>query len=142
MGVLAMKEGMGMLELTCMFNVIPSPLLPLTVAVTTTNWSFATKFLIHLSLLADSWPGWAWMSNLRALTRGRRNARSSLNVIEGSMLFSLTVEEEKKECRLLYFSLLNTTCASFPATCESVDLRLNSLLRNLGGRGLFDRRKT
>jgi hypothetical protein len=60
-----------------MFNVWPSPLLPLTVAVTTTSWSFATKFLMQRSLLADSWPGWAWMSNLRAATRGRRKAKRS-----------------------------------------------------------------
>jgi hypothetical protein len=60
-----------------MFNVWPSPLLPLTVAVTTTSWSFATKFLMQRSLLADSWPGWAWMSNLRAAMRGRRKAKRS-----------------------------------------------------------------
>lgn len=49
-----------------MFTRIPSPLLPLTVAVTTTNVSLATKFRIHLSLRVSCDWEVAWRSNLRA----------------------------------------------------------------------------
>ena len=65
--------------LTCILRVWPSPRFPLTVVVTTTNWSLATKLRMHLSLLFDSWPGCAWMSNLRAETRGRRTTKSDFS---------------------------------------------------------------
>lgn len=71
--------------LTCMLRTCPSPLLPLTVAVTTTNCPSATKLRMQRSLLADSWPGWAWMSNLSAATSGRRKAKRSF-IARASML--------------------------------------------------------
>ena len=74
-----------------MFKVWPSPLLPLMVAVTTTNWSLATKLRMQRSLEADSWPGCAWMSNLRAETRGRRKARNSLIAIVNPILNKVVV---------------------------------------------------
>lgn len=66
----------GWNQRTCRFKTWPSPLCPLMVAVTTTSWSFATKLRMQRSLLADSAPGCAWMSNLRAKLRGS-NASSS-----------------------------------------------------------------
>lgn len=42
------------LLLTCMFNCCPSPRIPSTIAVTTTNWSFCTKLRMHRSYLCDS----------------------------------------------------------------------------------------
>lgn len=69
-----------------MFNVWPSPLLPLTVAVTTTNWSLATKFRMHRSFCLDSWPGWACISNFRAVMRGRRKARHSFKERVSAMM--------------------------------------------------------
>lgn len=68
------------LRLTCIFNIMPSPLLPPIVAVTMTSWSRATKLRMHRSFDADSCPGCAWISNLSAATRGKMKASSSLNV--------------------------------------------------------------
>lgn len=48
-----------------MLTIIPSPLLPLTVAVTTTSVSLLTKFRIHLSFFALC-PGCATRSNFNA----------------------------------------------------------------------------
>ena len=57
-----------------MLTCCPSPLLPDTVAVTTTSVSLLTKFLIHRSFLAEC-PGCATRSNLRADERVARTAR-------------------------------------------------------------------
>lgn len=57
-----------------MFTRMPSPLLPLIVAVTTTKVSLATKFRIHRSfLLSCDWDV-AWRSNLRACAQATKRA--------------------------------------------------------------------
>src|ERR1700753_4104769 len=52
----------------CMLTIIPSPRLPLTIAVTTTSVSLVTKFRMHRSFFALC-PGCATSSNLRACAR-------------------------------------------------------------------------
>lgn len=53
---------------TCMLTVMPSPLCPLMIAVTTTSVSFPTKFCMHRHGFC-SWPACACRSNLRAWAR-------------------------------------------------------------------------
>lgn len=69
--------GVGGRLLTCMFRTMPSPLLPEMSAITTTSCSRPTKLRMHRSRFLDSAPGWAWMSNLSAETRGRTMPRRS-----------------------------------------------------------------
>ena len=57
-----------------MLTTCPSPLLPLIVAVTTTNVSLFTKFRMHRSFLV-LWPECATRSNLRACETGRTMRR-------------------------------------------------------------------
>lgn len=52
-----------------MLTICPSPFCPLTIAVTSTRVSLATKFRIHRSYLLE-WPVCAWRSNLRAEEKG------------------------------------------------------------------------
>jgi len=59
------------LQRTCISTLCPSPRYPSRIAVTTTNWSFATKFLTHRSYLAESCGATGWRSNFRAAARGR-----------------------------------------------------------------------
>lgn len=59
---------------TCIFTIIPSPLDPLRVAVTTTRVSFDTKFRMHLSDFL-SWCGYAWRSNLSASAQAKNNRK-------------------------------------------------------------------
>ena len=60
-----------------MLTVWPSPFCPLTIAVTSTKVSFATKFRMHRSYL-EEWPVCAWRSNLSAKERGRAARRRIL----------------------------------------------------------------
>lgn len=59
--------------LTCMLTRIPSPLLPDTIAVTTTRVSLATKFRTHLSFLLSCDCEVAWRSNFRASAQARKS---------------------------------------------------------------------
>ncbi len=60
------------LSLTCMLTCMPSPLVPSTVAVTTTRVSLATKFRTHrLGLLPLLW---AWRSNLSAFAKATNSS--------------------------------------------------------------------
>lgn len=59
--------------LTCMLTRMPSPLLPETIAVTTTRVSLATKFRTHLSFLLSCDCEVAWRSNFRACAQARKN---------------------------------------------------------------------
>lgn len=64
---------------TCMLTRCPSPFWPLTMAVTTTSWSFETKLRTHRSVL----PEVAARSNLRAeasCTARMKRARNDLMV--------------------------------------------------------------
>lgn len=58
---------------TCMLTTWPSPFEPLTVAVTTTSWSRATKFLMHLSCFPECVFG--MRSNRTAEVRGTRRVK-------------------------------------------------------------------
>lgn len=62
-------------QLTCMLTRMPSPLLPLTIAVTTTSVSLATKFRTHLSFLLSCDCDVAWRSNLRACAQATNSTR-------------------------------------------------------------------
>lgn len=62
-----------MAQLTCILTRMPSPLLPLTIAVTTTRVSLATKFRMHRSFLVSCDWEVAWRSNLRALAQATRS---------------------------------------------------------------------
>lgn len=55
---------------TCMSTFCPSPLYPSRIAVTTTNWSLATKLRTHRSYLAASWGETGCRSNFKAAERG------------------------------------------------------------------------
>lgn len=66
--------------LTCMFTICPSPLLPDTIAVTSTRVSLPTKFRMHLSYF-ELCPVCACRSNFRDEAKGRRN-RASRNINE------------------------------------------------------------
>jgi hypothetical protein len=114
-----------------MLSVCPSPLEPLDVVVTTTNWSFATKLRMHRSLLALSWPGWlrewlgsanvshispscthACMSNFNECAKGSTNATSSLRT---SMIAIIAV----LFCVVVYTANFNVvTCAPCPFPCN------------------------
>lgn len=61
--------------LTCMFTRMPSPLVPLTIAVTTTNVSLATKFRMHRSFLLSCDCDVACRSNFNALTQAMKRTR-------------------------------------------------------------------
>lgn len=56
-----------------MLTRMPSPLLPETIAVTTTRVSLATKFRTHLSFLLSCDCEVAWRSNFRACAQARKN---------------------------------------------------------------------
>lgn len=56
---------------------MPSPLLPPTVAVTTTNVSFATKFRMHRSVFLSLGPR-AVRSNFRALTEAIKSTKPQM----------------------------------------------------------------
>lgn len=62
-------------RLTCMFTRMPSPLAPLTIAVTTTNVSLATKFRMHRSFLLSCDCDVACRSNLSALAQAMKSTR-------------------------------------------------------------------
>lgn len=62
-------------RLTCMFTRMPSPLVPLTIAVTTTNVSLATKFRMHRSFLLSCDCDVACRSNFNALTQAMKRTR-------------------------------------------------------------------
>lgn len=66
--------------LTCIFTICPSPLLPDTIAVTSTRVSLPTKFRIHLSYF-ELCPVCACRSNFRAEARGKIS-RASRNMSE------------------------------------------------------------
>jgi len=65
---------------TCIFTICPSPLLPPTIAVTSTRVSLATKFRMHLSYF-ELCPVCACRSNFRAEAKGR-SSRASRDVNE------------------------------------------------------------
>ena len=67
--------------LTCILTTWPSPFWPLTIAVTTTSWSFATKLRMHRSFLLDE----AAKSNLSADANwiARKNKATKVLIVNG-----------------------------------------------------------
>ena len=65
-------------RLTCMFTRMPSPLAPLTMAVTTTSVSLATKFRMHRSFLLSCDCDVACRSNFNALAQAMKRTRPQM----------------------------------------------------------------
>lgn len=62
-------------RLTCVLSDMPSPLLPLTMTVTTTNVSLPTKFRMHLAFFLSELWDFASMSNLSACAQAMKRTR-------------------------------------------------------------------
>lgn len=71
------KKLVGGMQHTRMLTIMPSPLLPPTVAVTTTKVSLATKFRMHRSTFLSLGPR-AVRSNFKALTDAIRSTRPQM----------------------------------------------------------------
>lgn len=71
----AQQRGRCVGRLTCMFTRMPSPLVPLTIAVTTTRVSLATKFRMHRSFLLSCDCDVACRSNFNALAQAMKRTR-------------------------------------------------------------------
>ena len=103
---------------TCISTFCPSPLDPSRIAVTTTNWSLATKFRTHRSYFAASCGETGWRSNLRAAARGRRTSSTQLKSLDNrSMVLKLC------ESR-----------ASSKASCPARNVQVSQMLMLAGAR--------
>lgn len=80
---------------TCMLTICPSPFCPLTIAVTSTRVSLATKFRMHRSYLLE-WPVCAWRSNLRAEEKGRAARKRRVLAAEPMRTILATTIESRK----------------------------------------------
>lgn len=80
-----------------MLTICPSPFCPLTIAVTSTRVSLATKFRMHRSYLLE-WPVCACRSNLRAEEKGRAaRTRRVLAAEPMRTMLATTVESSRTE---------------------------------------------